>query len=140
MKKIYLACIPALLLLFTACKKDKPIAPVENLLTSKNWELSDYQSPYYTNLSGYFEGTLSFKRSGRAEYTDKNGQVYTGTWEHYYHNDTEKHSLYIKVKNPLTQEERSEYYNHIEFLDDRHFTAFVYTSFYENRFQYQEKR
>ena len=139
MKKIYLICIPALLLLFTACKKDTP-APIENLLTSKNWELGYYQSNWYTNSSGYFEGTLSFKRSGRAEYTDLNGQVYIGTWEHYYHNDTEKHSLYIKVVNPTTGDEKFEYYDHIEFLDDRHFTGYVYVGFDENYFQYQEKR
>ncbi len=139
MKKIYLTFLPFLLLL-SACKKDKLPPPIENLLTSRNWELYDYQSPYYTNLSGYFEGTLSFRRGGRVEYIDTSGQVYTGTWEHYYHDDTEKHSLFIKVTNPTTQDGKSEYYDHIEFLDDRHFKAYVYSSFYENIFLYQEKR
>jgi len=139
MKKNYISFIPVLFLLLAACKKDKP-APIENLLSSKTWELYNYQSRTYVNFSGYFEGQISFRPGGRAEYTDTSGRVYTGTWTHRYHDDTEKHSLYIKVINPVTQEEKFEYYDHIEFLDDRHFTAYVYTSFEENTFQYREKR
>jgi len=140
MKKIYLTCIPALFLLFIACKKDKLPPPIENLLTSKKWELYDYQSPYYTNFSGFFNGTLSFIRGGRVEYIDTAGQIYTGTWEHAYHADTDKNNLMVKVKNPVTQEEKFEYYDQIEFLDTYHFKAYVYAGFDENVFQYQAKQ
>ncbi|OQP51323.1 hypothetical protein A4H97_27485 [Niastella yeongjuensis] len=140
MKKIYLIYLPAFLLLISACKKDKSTPPIENLLTSKNWTLFDYYAPNYINFSPHFEGTLSFKRGGQAGYTDTIGQLYSGTWEHIYHDDTEKHSLYIKLVNPATQDEIIEYYDHIEFLDDRHFTAYVYAGFSENYFQFQEKR
>src|SRR5689334_17752896 len=81
MKKFYIVCIPVLLLLFTACKKDKQSSPIENLLTSRNWQLWQYRNLYYTNSSGFFTGTLSFRKGGLARYTDSIGQVYTGMWE-----------------------------------------------------------
>jgi hypothetical protein len=138
MKKIYLALF-SFLLLFTACKKDKPDDAFANLLARKTWELYDYQYRTYVNPS-LLEGDFNFSANGRLEYTDKSGHVYKGRWEHAFHNDTQKHSLYIDVTDPITGDRKSEFYNHIEFFDDHHFKAYVYVGFNENVFWYQEKR
>ena len=136
MKKIYLASF-SLLFFFTSCKKDHPDA-FASLLARKTWELYDYQYRTYVNPS-FQSGYFNFSANGRAEYTDKSGHVYKGSWSHAYHDDTQKHSLYIHVTDPVTQDEKTEYYNHVEFFDDEHFKAYVYVGFNENIFWFQEK-
>ena len=137
MKKIYLALF-SFLLLSTACKKDKPDDAFANLLARKTWELYDHQYRTYANPS-LLEGDFNFSSNGRLAYTDKNGHIYKGNWEHAYHNDTQKHSLYINVTDPITGDRKTEFYDHIEFFDDQHFKAYVYVGFNENVFWYQEK-
>lgn len=137
MKKIYFALF-SFLLLTTACKKDKPDDAFANLLAKRTWELYDYQYRTYVNPS-LLEGYFNFSANGQLEYTDKSGHVYKGKWEHAYHNDTQKHNLYIDVTDPITGDRKTEYYDHIEFFDDRHFKAYVYVGFNENVFWYQEK-
>jgi hypothetical protein len=137
MKKIYLAFF-SLLLIFTACKKDKPDDDFANLLARKTWEVYDYQYRTYVNPA-FLEGYFNFSVNGQVEYTDNSGHVYKGSWQHAYHSDTQKHSLYIDATDPITQDRKTEYYNHIEFFDDRHFKAYVYVGFNENTFWFQEK-
>lgn len=137
MKKIYLSFF-SFLLLFSACKKDKPDS-FANLLARNKWELYDAQYRTYVNplfVSGYF----NFSAGGQLTYTNSNGEVYKGTWSHYYHDDTKKQSMVLKVIDPVTGEENVEYYDHVEFYDDRHFKAYVYVGFNENTFWFQEKR
>jgi len=136
MKKIYLAFF-SLLILFTSCKKDKPDA-FANLLARRTWELYDYQYRSYVNPS-FLEGYFNFSASGQVGYTDKSGHGYKGSWSHAYHDDTHKHSLYIDVTDPITQDQKTEFYHHIEFYDDTHFKAYVYVGFNENVFWFQEK-
>lgn len=136
MKKIYLSFFP-LLLFFASCKKDHPDA-FANLLARKTWELYNYQYRTYLNPS-FLEGYFNFSANGQLEYTDKSGHVYKGSWSHAYHDDTKKHSLYIKVTDPITQDEKTEFYHHIEFFDDEHFKAYVYVGFNENVFWFQPK-
>jgi hypothetical protein len=136
MKKIYLALF-SFLLLFTACKKDKPDT-FANLLAKRTWELYDAQSPYYINplfTSGYFK----FSAGGQLTYTKVTGEEYKGTWSHYFHDDTQKRSMVLKVIDPVTGQENVEYYDHVEFYDDRHFKTYVYVGFTENTFWFQEK-
>lgn len=137
MKKIYLTFF-SFLLLFTACKKDNPADAFANLLARYKWELYDTQYRTYINplfLSGYF----NFSAGGQLTYTNVNGEVFKGTWGHSYHDDTKKHSLYLKIIDPVSGDEHVEYYDHVEFYDDRHFKAYVYVGFNENVFWFQEK-
>jgi hypothetical protein len=136
MKKIYLALFSFLLLL-ASCKKDKP-DDFANLLARNRWELYDAQYRTYINplfISGYF----NFSAGSQLTYTNVNGEVYKGTWSHYFHDDTQKRSMILKIIDPVSGQENVEYYHHVEFYDDRHFKAYVYVGFNENTFWFQEK-
>ena len=128
MKKIYFAFLPSLLLLLAACKKEKPDS-YDNLLANGIWELYDYQPAGYINPP-FVNGEFTFIPGGRCEYKDKNGNVYTGTWDHIWHDDLEVHALIIDVQDPKTQDKKMDYFDDIQFLRTSQFNAYI-NNFYE---------
>jgi hypothetical protein len=126
MKKIYFAFIPALLLLLSACKKDKSDS-YDELLARGNWELSDFSAPNYPD-PGFVDGFFTFSPGGHCEYKDKNGNMYYGTWDHTWHNDLETHSLYIEVTDPVTKESKFDFFDDIQFSSGYKFNAYIYVT------------
>jgi hypothetical protein len=137
MKKIYLVFIPFLFLLLSACKKEKPDS-YDNLLAKGTWELYDYQASTYMNPP-FTNGEFTFKPGGRCEYKDNNGNVYTGTWDHIWHDDLELHALIIDVQDPKTQDKKWEYFDDIQFLSSFQFNAYMYHYYEPFTFRFRHK-
>ncbi len=120
MKKIYFAFIPSLFFLLTACKKDN--TNNDNLI-SGTWELYKAETTGYINPT-FVNGYFTFKSGGRLEYKDMRGNIYDGSWNRTYHEDTKRTTLYISVEDPIPNT-RFEFFDDMLFTNTDHFEAYI---------------
>lgn len=126
MKKNYTALIPLILLLLTACKKDKPDT-FQSRLTGGTWELYEVDAYNYINPT-FVNGYFNFDQGGKFEYQDMNGNSYKGIWEIYYYEDSQTHGMYLTVFNLNNYATQHEYFDEIQFTSSDHFIALFHSN------------
>ena len=126
MKKIYLAFIPILIFLITACSKDF-LKSYDKRITGGTWELYDVNNfgigSRYTPV--FNSGRFTFESTGEVTYTTNLGEEYIGCWD--IRHGWRGKELSIAVTNFQTQKVLSEHFDLMEFTGTNRFKTHIYS-------------
>src|SRR5687767_4575613 len=128
MKKLYLVCIPALLII-GSCSKDF-LKSYDRRLPGGTWELYDVNNSGLgsRNNAPFTSCKFTFESSGDATYVNDQGDVYTGSWDirNSWQGDDRQQTLLVSVLNFQTQDMITEYFDDMQFTGTNRFKAFIY--------------
>jgi hypothetical protein len=129
MKKIYTIVFAfTTLLVFNGCSKDILKSYEDRIVGT--WELDDVDRVGFggdnDNLP-FHNGTFVFSQGGGLTYTNRAGEVYSGSWDIQRINTSDEviRSLHVSVVNFTTQDIRSELFEEIRFTGTNKFKCFI---------------
>ena len=134
MKKLYTFMVFSILMFITnSCSKDFLKAYEERIIGT--WELAEIEKRGFgggiIDLP-FAEGEIfEFESGGVLNFTDNNGQAYSGSWDiqRSYYEESTVRSLHLTVVNFTSQQIRSELFEEIRFTSSGRFKAFIRQGF-----------